>query len=109
MECFEGEIGFYISLTFYIYFMSEYKDRWTREKFIEYRKLKRSGWNDRMLIEHFGEDIYHSGLYNRRSSILPWLKFLTEITPEECSYKVSSKPSDFHTIYFFLYINSNIY
>lgn len=77
--------------------MSEYNDRWTREKFIEYRKLKKSGWNDRMLIEHFGEDIYHSGLYNRRSSILPWLNFLTEITitPEQCNYRVSSKPSDF--------------
>ena len=35
----------------------EYNEKWTRDKFIEYRKLKRSGYTDKMLIEHFGEDI----------------------------------------------------
>ncbi len=29
-----------------------------------------------MLIQHFGEDIYYSGMYNRKSTIMPWLEFL---------------------------------
>ena len=31
--------------------MNEYNEIWTREKFLEYRKLKRSGYTDKMLIE----------------------------------------------------------
>jgi hypothetical protein len=78
--------------------MNKYNERWTREKFIEYRKLKREGYTDRMLIEHFGEDIYHSGLYNRKSSIMPWLRFITEIkiTPEKVNYDILERKSDIY-------------
>jgi hypothetical protein len=76
----------------------EYNEKWTRDKFIEYRKLKRSGYTDKMLIEHFGEDIYHSGIYNRKSNIMPWLDFITEITisPEYTNYTFSKKLSDIY-------------
>jgi hypothetical protein len=76
----------------------EYNERWTRDKFIEYRKLKISGFTDKMLIEHFGEDIYHSGMYNRKSTIMPWLVFITEITitPEYTDYTFSKKLSDIY-------------
>lgn len=78
--------------------MNEYNERWTKEKFIEYRKLKREGYTDRMLIEHFGEDIYHSGMYSRKSNIMPWLYFMTEITitPEYTDYDFSKKSSDIY-------------
>ena len=33
--------------------MNEYNERWTREMFIEYRKLKRSGYSHQMLKEHY--------------------------------------------------------
>jgi hypothetical protein len=73
----------------------ESNDRWNKEKFVEYRKLKKSGYTDEMLIEHFGEDIYHSGMYNRKSTIMPWLDFITEITitPEYTDYYFSKKQS----------------
>ena len=76
----------------------EYNERWSKEKFIEYKKLKRSGYTDKMLIEHFGEDIYHSGMYNRKSTIMPWLEFITEITitPEYTDYTFSKKLSDIY-------------
>lgn len=76
----------------------EYNERWNKEKFIEYRKLKRSGYTDKMLIEHFGEDIYYSGMYNRKSTIMPWLEFITEITikPEYTDYTFSKKLSDIY-------------
>lgn len=76
----------------------DYNDRWNKEKFIEYRKLKRSGYTDKMLIEYFGEDIYYSGIYNRKSTIMPWLEFITEIiiTPEYTNYKISKKTSDIY-------------
>ena len=78
--------------------MNEYNEKWTREKFLEYRKLKRSGYDDKMLIEHFGEDIYCSGMYNRKSNTMPWLEFLTEIviTPEYTNYNVSKEISDIY-------------
>jgi hypothetical protein len=78
--------------------MTEYNDIWTREKFVEYRKLKRSGYSQDMLIEHFGEDIYFSGLYNRKSTIIPWLEFLTEITitPEYTIYTTSKIASNIY-------------
>ena len=71
---------------------------WTKVKHIEYRNLKRSGYTDKMLIEHFGEDIYESGMYNRKSSIMPWLQFITEIniTPEYTDYNLSKKLSDIY-------------
>jgi hypothetical protein len=76
----------------------EYNEKWTRDKFIEYRKLKRSGWTHKMLIDHFGEDIYHSGMYNKKSTIMPWLDFITEITitPEYTDYNFSKKLSDIY-------------
>jgi hypothetical protein len=79
-------------------FKMEYNDKWTREKFLEYRKLKRLGYTDNMLIEHFGEDIYHSGIYSKKSTIMPWLDFITEIiiTPEYSDYKVSKRNSDIY-------------
>jgi hypothetical protein len=51
-----------------------------------------------MLKEHFGEDIYYSGLYNRKSTIMPWLEFITEIiiTPEKTNYDISERPSDIY-------------
>jgi hypothetical protein len=78
--------------------MNDYNDRWTREKFLEYRKLKRNGLSHKMLIEHFGEDIYYSGLYNRKSNIMPWLDFITEITinPEYSDYNISKTASDIY-------------
>lgn len=76
----------------------EYNERWNKEKFIEYRKLKKSGYTDKMLIEHFGEDIYYSGMYNRKSTIMPWLEFITEIKikPEYTDYTFSKKLSDIY-------------
>lgn len=40
-----------------------FNDNWTKEKFLEYRKLKKNGYTHKMLIEHFGEDIYYSNMY----------------------------------------------
>jgi hypothetical protein len=80
--------------------MSEYNERWTREKFIEYRKLKRSGYSHKMLKEHFGEDIYHSGLYNKNGKSLPiilkFCKYINEIkiTPEKVDYSFIKQPSN---------------
>lgn len=78
--------------------MNQYTEKWTREKFIEYRKLKRKGYSDQMLIEHFGEDIYESGLYNKKSSIMSWLQFITEIkiTPQYTEYNHYEKKSDIY-------------
>lgn len=75
-----------------------YNDKWSRENHIEYRKLKRSGYTDEMLIEHFGENIYHSGIYNKKSTIMPWLNFITEIiiTPEKTNYNINKKSSDIY-------------
>jgi hypothetical protein len=85
----------------------EYNERWTRDKFIEYRKLKKSGYTDKMLIEHFGEDIYHSGIYNKKSTIMPWLEFITEITitPEYTDYTFLKKISDIYKDKFDYIIN----
>lgn len=69
-----------------------YNEYWTREKHIEYRKLKKSGYSSEMLIEHFGEDIYHSGICNKNGSTLPKIysyeNFLNEIkiNPEKIYY-----------------------
>ena len=70
-------------------------DRWNKDKHKEFRRLKRSGYTDDMLIQYFGEDIYYSGMYNRKSTIMPWLEFLTEIsiTPEYTEYDISKTPS----------------
>lgn len=78
--------------------MNKYNNHWTREKHIEYRKLKRNGYDQNMLIEHFGEDIYHSGMYNKNTSIMPWLEFITEISinPEYTDYSVLEEYSDIY-------------
>lgn len=75
-----------------------YNDKWTREKFLEYRKLKKTGYTTEMLIDHFGEDIYHSGIYNKKSTIMPWLEFMTEIkiTPEYTNFNISKEYSDIY-------------
>jgi len=89
--------------------MNEYNEKWTKEKFIEYRKLKRNGYSHEMLKEHFGEDIYHSGLYNKKSSIIPFLQFITEITikPEYTNYNYSKEVSDIYEDKFDYIINFN--
>lgn len=72
--------------------MNNYNKRWTREKFLEYRKLKKGGYTHEMLIEHFGEDIYYSGLYNKNAPTLPnvlkYVNFINEIkvNPEKTKY-----------------------
>ncbi len=78
--------------------MGYYNERWTKEKFIEYKKLKRKGYTSEMLKEYFEEDIYHSGLYNKKSTILPFLDFITEIkiTPEKTDYNISERRSDIY-------------
>jgi len=46
---------------------------WTKEKNIEYWKLKRKGYTFEMLKEHFGDDIYDSEYYNKNASSLPYI------------------------------------
>lgn len=78
--------------------MNLYNDKWTRDKLLEYRKLKKSGYSEEMLKEHFGDDIYYSGLYNRTSSLLPFLDFIKEINikPEFVDYKYQKISSDIY-------------
>lgn len=75
--------------------MNKYNERWTREKFLEYRKLKRTGYTDKMLIEHFGEDIWESDLYNKNSST--FLKKFNEIkiNPIKSPYIYYNRGNDF--------------
>lgn len=82
--------------------MSDYNDRWTKEKFIEYRKLKRSGYTNKMLKEYFGEDIYYSGMYNKNTHIIPYDYFTQcfenkineiKINPEQTNYDITPVPS----------------
>jgi hypothetical protein len=77
---------------------NSYNDIWTREKFLEYRKLKREGYSHDMLKKHFGDDIKHSGLYNENTNILPWLDFLKEIivTPKYTNYNIEKVKSDIY-------------
>lgn len=72
--------------------------KWTKDKFIEYRKLKREGWSDDMLINHFGEVIFESGIYNKKSSVMPFLNFITEIkiTPHNTDFNFIKKESDIY-------------
>ena len=80
--------------------MNEYNERWTKEKFLDYRKLKRRGYTDKMLKEHFGEDIYYSGMYSKNSHIIPFDYFtkyfenkVNEINPEQTNYDITPVPS----------------
>jgi hypothetical protein len=72
--------------------MNQYNDRWTRDKYLEYRTLKRNGYTHKMLKEHFGDDIYYSGIYNKNGSkklsILDNYIKEIKITPIENSYKL---------------------
>jgi len=74
-----------------------YNERWTREKFIEYRKLKKSGYSHKQLKEYFGDDIWESGLYNKNANLMPWLKFINEIkiNPLEIPYSFWNRKSIF--------------
>jgi hypothetical protein len=82
----------------------EYNSNWTREKHIEYRKLKKSGYSTKELLEYFGDDIYYSGIYNRDAGILPFKVFnkiaknLNEIkiNPEEVYYYSIPTRSDIY-------------
>ena len=80
--------------------MNIYNEIWTKKKFLEYRKLKRSGYNHRMLIEHFGKDIYHSEMYNKDAHIIPYEFFSNyitneiRITPQETIYDITPVPSN---------------
>ena len=78
--------------------MSDYNERWTKEKFIEYRRLKKEGYTDKMLKEHFGEDIYYSGMYNKNAHIIPYDYFTKyfenklneiKINPEQTDYDIT--------------------
>lgn len=64
---------------------------WNREKFIEYRKLKRSGYTDQQLKEHFGDDIYESGIYNKGTLLLGFIPFINEIkiSPTKIDYIIT--------------------
>lgn len=75
----------------------DYNEIWTREKFLEYRKLKRSGYTDSMLIEHFGEDIWESGIYNKNYSKYSFLKKFNEIkiNPIKSPYIYYNRSNDF--------------
>lgn len=77
---------------------------WSKEKHKEYWNLKRKGYKREQLFEHFGDDIYESGMYSRNSNIIPWLQFITEITitPEYTEYNLSKIKSD-------IYIDKNDY
>jgi hypothetical protein len=84
-------------------FNMEFNEKWTRDKFLEYRRLKRNGYSNKMLIEYFGDDIYYSGMYNRTSNIIPY-EFFTKyfenkvneikINPEETNYDITPTPSN---------------
>jgi len=83
--------------------MCDYNERWTREKFLEYRNLKKSGYSHQMLKEHFGDDIYYSGLYNKNAHIIPYDYFIKyfenkineiKINPEKTAYDITPVPSN---------------
>ena len=69
---------------------------WSKEKHKEYRKLKRSGYSDKELKEYFGDDIYESGLYNKKSNILRFLDYKIneiKIEPGETEYTLKKQKS----------------
>jgi hypothetical protein len=79
----------------------EYNDIWTRDKYKEYRRLKRNGYSDKMLMEHFGEDIFHSGMYRKgagKFNMIKYIEFVNEIkiSPEQVEYRYQKQPSIFY-------------
>ena len=74
-----------------------YNDHWTREKHVEYRKLRKEGKTREEIKEHFGEDIYHSPYFNKNSNILPWHLFNElKINPINIPYSFWNRPSLFY-------------
>lgn len=72
--------------------------KWSKEKQKEYRKLKREGKTKSQLKEHFGDDIYYSGMFNRVSNILPWHLFTEiKINPVETPYSYWNRNSNFYS------------
>lgn len=73
-----------------------------------------------MLIEHFGEDIYHSGIYNRTSNIIPYEYFTKyfenvvneiKVNPEETNYDITPTPSNIYLSkmdYILTFLSANI-
>lgn len=96
------------------FYMNDYNEKWTKEKFLEYRRLKRSGYTHQMLKEYFGEDIYYSGLYNKNGSSIPkFYNFINEIkiNQEETYYDYLPKISNFiknKTDYILTFNSNNI-
>lgn len=96
--------------------MNNYNEKWTREKYLEYRKLKKSGYTEKMLVEHFGDDIYQ-GFFNRNGSNLPkiylYKNFINEIkiSPEKTHYDSLPQLSKFYknkTDYILTFNSNNI-
>ena len=74
-----------------------YNDKWTREKHIEYRKLRKEGKTREELKEYFGEDIYFSPYFNKNSNALPWLFFNEiKINPINIPYSYWNRTSLFY-------------
>lgn len=72
--------------------------KWSKEKQKEYRKLKREGKTKSQLKEHFGDDIYYSGMFNKVSNILPWHLFTEiKINPVETPYSYWNRNSNFYS------------
>lgn len=92
---------------------------WSKERFIEYRKLKRNGYTDSMLIDHFGDDIYESVMYNKKGNSLPNILLFNDyineikVNPESTDYNFTKQPSSYikgasdYIISF--YVNDNPY
>lgn len=80
--------------------MNKYTENWTREDFVEFRKLKRKGYTDDELIEHFGDVLYEdANIFNRNASILPPLYLYNEAiermrkTPNKTEYVIQERQS----------------
>ena len=41
--------------------MNNYNERWTRDKYIEFRKMRKDGVSIEKMIEYFGDCIFESG------------------------------------------------
>lgn len=87
--------------------MSEYNERWTRKNFIEYRRLKREGYTDKMLKEHFGEDIYYSGMYNKNAHIIPYDYFTKYFENKINEIKINPEKSEYDITPAYSSLNSN--
>ena len=74
--------------------MSDYNERWTKEKFIEYRRLKKEGYTDKMLKQHFKQSQFiivslKDGMFNN-ANVLFRTKFVdgsSAVTRTTCNQK----------------------